>query len=255
MTEQLINTGGHDWHSPDYVREWIEGKEAQGDRLAGFERLADHIPHRREAPIRILDVGAGWGPLTLYLLEQFPAARATLFDYSGAMLDEARARLTAHADRAGYVVGDLNRPGAFATAVEAAGRPFDAVVASCCFHNIEPTERIPALYRELRAAVAPGGCFLNLDNVGSDLPLIGDAAFRARVERLRRRRRDERGATLSSEEAETEVRARRDNHEPSSRSVAAHIEWLRAAGFDAAECFWREGGSALIGGYVAGDRP
>jgi tRNA (cmo5U34)-methyltransferase len=255
MSSSPTSTGGHDWHSPGYVREWIEGKEAQAGRLAEFERLADCIPHRREAPIRILDVGAGWGPLTIYLLDLFPAARATLLDYSDAMLDEARARLTGPADRVGYLVGDLNRPGAFAAAVDLAGAPFDAVVASCCFHNIEPAERVPGLYREIRAAVAPGGCFLNLDTVGTDGPILRDAFHRARVERLRRRRLRERGLMPSSEAAEAEVRARRDNHEPSSRSVAAHLEWLTAAGFDAVECFWRDGGTALIGGYVAGRRP
>ena len=254
MTDPATSPGGHDWHSPAYVREWIEGKEAQAGRPAEFERLADCIPHRREAPVRILDVGAGWGPLTIHLLDLFPAARATLLDYSEAMLAEARTRLAGHADRADYLVGDLNRAGAFAAAVDLAGAPFDAVVASCCFHNIEPAERVPELYREVRAAVAPGGCFLNLDTVGTNGPLLRDVFHRARVERLRRRRSRETGLMPSSEAAEAALRARRDNHEPSTRSVAAHLEWLTAAGFDAVECFWRDGGTALVGGYVAGAR-
>jgi tRNA (cmo5U34)-methyltransferase len=252
MIERPTSTGGHDWQSPAYVREWIEGKEAQVGRLAEFERLADCIPRRREAPIRILDVGAGWGPLTTCLLDLFPAARVTLLDYSDAMLDQARGRLAGYGDRAGYVVGDLTRPGAFAAASDAAGARFDAVVASCCFHNIEPAARIPELYREVRAVVAPGGCFLNLDSVGTDGPVLGQVFFRARVERLRRRRLTESGLMPSSEAAEAEVCARRDNHEPSSRSVAAHLEWLTAAGFDAVECFWRDGGTSLVGGYLAG---
>ena len=168
------------------------------------------------------------------------------------MLAEARARL---GDRADYLVGDLNRPGAFAGAVDRAGAPFDAVVASCCFHNVEPAERVPALYREIRPAVAPGGCFLNLDTVGTDGPLLRDAFHRARVERLRRRRLQRDRPMPSTDEAEAALRARRDNHEPSSRSVAVHLGWLTAAGFDAVECFWRDGGTALIGGYVAGARP
>jgi hypothetical protein len=34
-----------------------------------------------------------------------------------------------------------------------------------------------------------------------------------------------------------------------SRSLADHLRWLRDAGFDAAECFWRQDNRALIGGY------
>jgi SAM-dependent methyltransferase len=248
----VSDPGGHDWHSPAYVADWIAGKEGQGDRGEDFQRLGDYIPHRREAPLRILDVGAGWGPLTAYLLDLFPAARATLLDYSQAMLDEARARLAAMGDRTSYVVGDLTRPGAFAAAVEAAGGRFDAVVASCCFHNIEPAERVAELYREAREAVAPGGCFLNVDNVGTDAPILSEVYVRARVERLRRRRQRETGLLPPSAEVEAQVRARRDNHDPSIRSVAWHLESLRAAGFDAVECFWRDGGSALVGGYLAG---
>jgi tRNA (cmo5U34)-methyltransferase len=252
-TSTPVSTGGHDWHSPEYVREWMAGKEAESaERRAEFEMLANCIPYPREAPIRILDVGAGWGPLTSLLLELFPAAEATLLDYSRAMLDEARGYLTRYQDRTRFVVGDLYRPGAFAAAVEAAGGPFDAVVACCCFHNIEPDAHIPRLYRELRGAVASGGCFLNLDNVGTDGPILADVYHRIRVERRRQRRLAATGTLPSYAEVDAELRARGGgNHEPSARSVGQQLAWLSEVGFDVVECFWREGNDALLGGYVA----
>lgn len=272
--------GHHDWHSAHYVRDWVAQNEARAEaRRAQFDLLADLIPHPREAPIRILDVGAGWGPVTRHLLERFPAARATLFDYSEQMFAEARPRLAAYGDRVRYVLGDLSQPGALAMAVAAAGGPFDAIVSSSCIHNLRPTERIPALYQELREATAPGGCFLNLDMVGTASPLLQEVWHLARVAQLRRHSLAETGVLFTYEEAKTELRAQRHawlsaggqstaqaagqnvgaaggppNHRPSgglSRSLLDHLAWLQEAGFDAVECFWRQDGRALIGSYVA----
>src|SRR5438067_10489618 len=90
----------HDWHSREYVREWVEDNEARlAERRRSFDLIADFIPHPSEAAIRILDVGAGWGPVTRHLLERFPDARAVLLDYSEQMFAEARPRLAHLGDR------------------------------------------------------------------------------------------------------------------------------------------------------------
>ncbi len=217
--------------------------------------------------------------MTRHLLDRFPAARATLLDYSEEMFAQARPRLASHGDRVQYVLGDLSQPGAPAAAVEASGGPFDAIVSSSCIHNIRPTERVPALYRELREAMAPGGCFLNLDMVGVASPVLQGVWHRARVEQFRRRRLEETGTLPSYEEAAAEVREQRRRYTGAglqmtattgsgaappegppafatgggmSRSLLDHLTWLRQAGFDAVECFWRQDNRALIGGYVAG---
>lgn len=270
--------GHHDWHSVTYVREWVEANEARLEaRLPLFDLLADLIPSPSTGAISILDVGAGWGPVTRHLLARFPAARAVLFDYSEAMLAEAKARLAALDGRVQYVLGDLSQPGCLHAAVAANGGPFTAIVSSSCLHNVRPTERIPALYRELREAVAPGGCFLNLDMVGT-APLLQAVWHRARIEQVRRRRLAETGTLPSYEEIEVELQARRRGElaaahaapasaapapvgdapaQPSfgtsgaaTRTLLDHLTWLQQAGFDAVDCFWRQEQRALVGAYV-----
>ena len=264
--------GSHDWHNPEYVRQWVEENEARLEtRQEQFDVIADFIPHPSDAPISILDVGAGWGPVTRHLLQRFPAARATLFDYSDEMFAEARRILSPLSDRLWFVKGDLSQPGALDAAVHEAGSAFDAIVSSSCIHNVRPTERIPALYSELRAATAAGGCFLNLDMVGVEGPEIEAAWRHARVEQHRRRQQHETGtfpswsAAEAALEAERQQRAaRRAAHGPSpapaqptfatsggqSRTLENHLYWLHAAGFDAVDCFWRQENRALIGGYL-----
>jgi ubiquinone/menaquinone biosynthesis C-methylase UbiE len=272
--------GGHDWHDAGYVRRWVEENESRADsRRPQFDLLADHIPHPADAALRILDVGAGWGPVTRHLLERFPNASATLLDYSDEMYGEAKPRLAAFGERVRYVLGDLSAPGAFRAALAAAGGRFDAIVSSSCIHNVRPTERIPALYREVREATAPGGCFLNLDMVGTASPLIQAATRRVQIERRRRQRHAETGNLPSYAEIEAELAAQREGrreqhqhqHNPadasggatpgaepnartsggSARTLLDHLTWLRDAGFNGVECFWRQDNRALIGGYVA----
>jgi ubiquinone/menaquinone biosynthesis C-methylase UbiE len=269
--------GGHDWHDAGYVRRWVEENEARADaRRPQFDLLADHIPHPADAALRILDVGAGWGPVTRHLLERFPNASATLLDYSDEMYGEAKPRLAAFGERVRFVLGDLGAPDAFRAALAAASGRFDAIVSSSCIHNVRPTERIPALYREAREATAPGGCFLNLDMVGTASPLIQAATRRVQIERRRRQRYAETGSLPSYAELEAELAAQREGrreqhqHNPadasgapgagaepnartsggSARTLLDHLTWLRDAGFDGVECFWRQDNRALIGGYV-----
>jgi SAM-dependent methyltransferase len=279
--------GHHDWHSAQYVQEWVAQYEAQAEsRAAQFDLLVDLIPAPEGAAVRILDVGAGWGPLTRHVLARLPAARAVLLDFSEAMLAEARRRLAGVAERVDFVSGDLSRPGAIEAALRVAGGPFDAVVSSLCVHNLRPTERVPALFGEICAALAPGGCFLDLDLMGAGAPAVQEAWHRTRVGRLRRARLAETGTLPSFEAAQALLRAqggaghaghgrpagpRRDarsagqagpaEQPPSSvatggpgeltRTLLDHLLWLRQAGFEAVECFWRQDGQALIGAFKA----
>lgn len=263
--------GAHDWHSEAYVRQWVDDNEARAEaRRPLLDLLADLIPFDPDASLRILDLGGGWGPVTRHLLARFPAARATILDYSAPMLAEARARLAPLGDRVRFLTGDLSQPGALNAAGGAAGGPFQAVVSSSCLHNLRPTERIPVLYREIRGAVAPGGCFLNLDLVGTGAPEVQAAWHRALVEQARRRRLAETGSLPSFAEAEAALAGERRRHAPPpggadgregqptfassggmARSLLDHLRWLREAGFDAVECFWRQDNRALLGAYLA----
>ncbi len=260
MQAAETSPGGHAWHSPRYVRQWMADKEGQAEvRRAQFDLLADCLPYAQEATIHILDIGAGWGPLSSHLLARFPASRVTLLDYSEAMLAEARVRLAADTGRTRYLVGDLTRPGALDEALQATGTRFDAVVASCCFHNIDPADRVRTLYREIRAVVAPGGCFLNLDTVGTDAPILRGVTHRGRVERLRRRRLTQTGTLPSFVDTARELDGHRQGRYegshgplPEHRSLWDHLSWLQQAGFDEVEGFWRQDDMTLIGGYVAG---
>jgi trans-aconitate methyltransferase len=150
----------HDWKSAEYVSGWIEHDVARDpERRPLLRQMVSSVPFAPDAELRVLDVGAGYGVVTEEVLVAFPAARVTLQDYSQAMLDQARGRLTAHTDRLSYVLCDLFDP----SWPQRVGGPFDLAVSAIVLHNLGRREKIFACYPAIHDLLRPSGYFLNYD--------------------------------------------------------------------------------------------
>src|SRR5262249_32294038 len=92
---------------------------------------------------------------------------------------------------------------------------FDAVVSSMAIHHLED-ERKRSLFAEVFALLSPGGVFANFEHVASPTPRLHEAFFAAIDEPL-------------------------ENEDPSDRTVDVHTQllWLREAGFDDVDCYWK----------------
>ena len=150
----------HDWHSADYVADWIAHDTARDpERRPRLQSMLAMAPFPRDAAIEVLDVGAGYGAVTEEVLKAFPKARVTLQDYSQPMLGAARQRLASHAAQLRYVTADLTDPG-WAKAV---GGPFDLAVSAIALHNLRDPAAIFACYRAIHDLLCPTGWFLDYD--------------------------------------------------------------------------------------------
>jgi SAM-dependent methyltransferase len=154
--------GLHDWSSKEYVRDWATRQDRyEEERRPQFQMIADAIPFSRDGAIQILDVGAGYGARTQFLLEQFPNATALCQDGSEEMAKLGRRRMAKWKGRFDYVIADFSKPD-WSRAIHGT---FDAVVSSIAIHNVRVSGIIEAIYKEVFQLVKPGGCFLNLDLV------------------------------------------------------------------------------------------
>ena len=150
----------HDWDSSAYVSHWAEGQDKKEDlRQEPFRVLAETIPFDKGLPIKILDVGSGYGALTQFLLGYFPNATAICQDGSQEMAKLGHERMASYEGRFKYVQSDFGKSG---WSKGLAG-PFEAVVSAIAIHNVRDPKMIEDIYQEILPLLKSGGCFLNFD--------------------------------------------------------------------------------------------
>jgi ubiquinone/menaquinone biosynthesis C-methylase UbiE len=150
----------HDWDSREYVAGWAEGQDPkETQRQEPFHVMAKTIPYDKTKPIKILDVGAGYGALTQFLLNHFSKATAVCQDGSKEMMKLGIQRMADLKGRFDYVLCDFGKTG---WSRKLTG-PFEAVVSSIAIHNVRSPDIVRSIYEEIFPLVKAGGCFLNFD--------------------------------------------------------------------------------------------
>ncbi|HME71221.1 MAG TPA: class I SAM-dependent methyltransferase [Myxococcota bacterium] len=199
-----------------------------------YQTVVERLPFASGDAPRVLDLGAGTGLLAARILAAHPSADLTLVDVAGAMLVQARERLSRPAEegRARFSISDLAR-------AEFPG-PFDAVVSALAIHHLEAAVK-QHLFARIHRALRPGGVFLNADQVRGSTPRlerINAAAWLAQVQ--------ERGVS-QTDLAAAQERMRFDRTD----TLEDQLVWLREAGFQDVGCFFQHYMFAVFGGFKA----
>ena len=154
--------GHHDWHSQEYVDHWIDHDLTRDDeRRPVLRDMMQHAPFPSDAPVEVLDIGAGYGIVSEEALKAFPNARVTLLDYSAPMLEHARRRLEAYADRTAFVTADLSTP----DWTDGLRHRFDLAISGLALHNLANERHFQDMYKETFSVLRAGGAFLDYDLV------------------------------------------------------------------------------------------
>jgi SAM-dependent methyltransferase len=169
----------HDWHSSEYVDRWAAKQDTKEiDRQEAFLVLANTMPYDKTAAINILDLGAGYGALTQFLLTRFSQATAVCQDESGEMAKLGQQRMAGLSRRFRYEISDFSKAG-WSRSLE---MRFEAVVSSIAIHNVNDPRIIRRVYNDVFQLVTPGGCFLNFDRMhpplDDQLTWLTEAGFR-----------------------------------------------------------------------------
>lgn len=211
-----LDTAEYDRIIRTYIPYYDESRRVQLDLLA-----AAALP----SAASIIDLGGGTGSLAEAILVRFPQASVLVRDIDPAMLEQASGRLLRFGARAQLGTG------AFLDPLPEA----DAVLCAFALHHVPDLEQKTEVYRRIRAALRPGGVFLNTDAVsGPFWPQLRDewAAFMATQ-----------GFTLEQGYQNLEDWSEEDTY----FSVREELQAMTAAGFEQAECFWRKGTIAVLG--------
>lgn len=210
---------GHEWREQARSERWL----AIRDRLPGGaqmrEVLLDDVVGERR-PQRILDLGTGGGALIADLRSVVPTAEAHGLDISPPLLAAARMHFAGEKG-VHFREHDLLDP------LPTELGKFDLIVSAWVIHHL-PDERKVRLYQEAFDLLEPGGIFCNMDLVA--LP------------------------TAELQRRALEVFASIDDQEDSSDEpapVETQLDWLRDAGFDNVDCYWKWLATAML----VGERP
>jgi tRNA (cmo5U34)-methyltransferase len=197
--------------------------------LTIFYRTAAELAARScpDSP-RILDLGAGTGILSAALVERIHSPRLHLLDASTQMLQRASARLASF------------RPELYIQALTEALPlgPFDAIVSALAIHHLSDGDK-QLLYGRIHDALAPGGMFVNAEQVSGQSP---------RLQKLFEALHFDTTRALGSSEAEIQAAIERMSFDKCA-TAAAQMRWLEELGFEDVECFFRWFRFAVFAGW------
>jgi tRNA (cmo5U34)-methyltransferase len=226
------------WQTEMGVSFW-KSRESDRARRDSERRvlMAQLLPFDADEPFTFVDLGAGTGAAARMVLDHYPAARAVLADFSPQMMAQGQVELEPYAGRYRYVEFDLAAAGAWPAGIPG---PVDAVISSLSVHHL-PDERKRSLFAEIAAQLAPGGWYLNYDPVTPPDAVAEEAWLRAGD------RRDP-AAKGKREHRTPEEQFRYENHVRYMIPLEQQVSWLRAAGFEGVDVFWKELDYVIYGG-------
>jgi ubiquinone/menaquinone biosynthesis C-methylase UbiE len=154
----------HDWHSEDYVEEWLSSDVTHdAERRIALRKILEDLDIDRDAVRSVLDVGGGYGLFTAEALEVFPQATAVVHDFSSPMLTRARTHLARFGSRVSFHVADLyDRQW-----TRGLDPPFDLAISAIAIHNVRDPEVVRDVYTEIANLLRPAGSFLDVDFVAA----------------------------------------------------------------------------------------
>jgi tRNA (cmo5U34)-methyltransferase len=178
-----------------------------------FYRAAiDLLPFGREDEFHVLDLGAGTGLLSAFVVFSYPRARVTMVDISDEMLAQARERFAAGGSRFVFEVADYEK-----------GRitgHYDAVMSALSLHHLAD-EKKRMIFAQAFAALNTGGVFINADQVRGETGEIDSRCHDRWISRVRELGAPERDLMMALEQMKFDHTCTADEQ----------LGWLREAGF------------------------
>jgi tRNA (cmo5U34)-methyltransferase len=211
-----------------YYDSWMRKALPGYDDL--FSVATEVMPFERDAPIRVLDLGAGTGLFSQHVLQKYPNATFVLCDVAAKMLEVAEQRFAGQVGRFEFVVEDYRN-------LRAVG-DFDLIVSSLSIHHLSDGEK-RELCQQVYAALRAGGAFVNVDQVEGETDYLQKLYWDMWLRHVR--------ASDAPEEQIQESVERRTTYDQDALLVD-QLCWLREAGFVNVDCVYRH---TFVGVFLA----
>jgi len=160
--KNLTTQDVHDWDSPEYVDYWIDRmnkKPSRYDRqrVIRYQNTLREFAFHPSRPVRILELGIGWGDLTKYIFDFFPEVEIVGLDGSSRMLEMAQKNLSPWADRVSLHLANLSD----SAALDGLGM-FDGILSTSTLQNLSIPD-LDGLLGQVTDHLQPDGSFINCE--------------------------------------------------------------------------------------------
>ncbi len=218
----------------DLIRRVVPDYGEQEPLIAGLLREA--MPPEGAGPFRVLELGAGTGTLSRFLLETFPGAELTALDVSPVMLDACADLLAPFADRVHLRHVDFGTAelGAAELGTAELGFGYHAAVSRLAIHHLEDKDK-RGLFGRLAKALLPGGVLAMSDLV------TGSTEEETEIMLAEWRR-----YMLAQGEDPAEWERWLVGEDDLPSPAQTQVEWLLEAGFAGASVVWQRAQFAVI---------
>ena len=209
------------------------------------------IPFGQDETFRAVELASGEGRLAAAILTAFPNATLLALDGEESMRAATAARLQPFGSRAAVAAFDMHQTDWYSHL-----DGVDYVVSSLCVHHLNGAEK-QDLFKAVGARLSPRGALMLADII---LPqrVEGWRLFAATLDAAAQAQSMQISGTLElfevfqSAEWNFYQYAEPDSIDQPS-PLFDQLTWLKAAGFDTADCFWMQAGHAIYGGYKGAD--
>jgi len=168
----------------------------------------------------ILDIGAGTGLMSAWMLEKFPDAHLTLVDIAENMLAMARERFSSR-EHTRYVIADYSTGDL--------GGPYDIACSALSIHHLESADK-RRLFTRIFSVLKPGGMFVNADQAEGETPYFRQRNLEYWNDFLK--------SGPMPEEQYQEILKRRDTLDKNDK-LSDQLAWLKEAGFSDVDVVYR----------------
>jgi len=193
-----------------------------------YQTAIDLIPFNGTDSFTFLDLGAGTGLLTAFIISSFPNATVTLMDLSEKMLEKARERLSLN-KRVNFLIWDYSH----STLPE----EYDLIVSAMSIHHLSDNEK-KSLYQRVFDALKFEGAFINADLVKGETDQVEQKYQDTWMNWIKE-------AGLSKNEL-LKIIDRMRYDRPSSLNI--QLQWLKEIGFSNVDCYYKYFNFAVYSG-------
>ena len=184
-----------------------------------FYTIAAHFATSHKDNPKILDLGAGTGLLSSFVLKKYPDAQLTLLDISDNMLEVAKKRFSGLRN-INYIAMDYSE--------SKITEQYDLIISALSIHHLEDNNKI-RLYNNMYTILNPQGIFVNADQCLSESNEYNDKFNKYWYNHIQ-------GFDFTPDDIEGFKQRKQLDKES---KLTEQITWLKDIGFTIVECVYK----------------